>query len=32
VGSIFPGSEAPDGIPSAYRFLSEEEHEAVSFS
>jgi dual specificity protein kinase YAK1 len=28
VGSIFPGSEAPDGIPSAYRFLSEEEVEA----
>ncbi|KAG2568525.1 hypothetical protein PVAP13_7NG322600 [Panicum virgatum] len=27
VGSIFPGSEAPDGIPSAYRFLSEEEIE-----
>ncbi|CAN6240785.1 unnamed protein product [Urochloa humidicola] len=28
VGSIFPGSESPDGIPSAYRFLSEEEVEA----
>ncbi|CAN6236156.1 unnamed protein product [Urochloa humidicola] len=28
VGSIFPGSEAADGIPSAYRFLTEEEVEA----
>ncbi|XP_062185035.1 dual specificity protein kinase YAK1 homolog isoform X2 [Phragmites australis] len=28
VGSIYPGSEAPDGLASAYRMLSEEEVEA----
>jgi dual specificity protein kinase YAK1 len=27
----YPGSEAPNGLASAYRFLSEEEVEAVNF-
>ena len=32
VASIYPGSEAQNGTGSAYRILSEDEIEAVSFN